>query len=285
MNTRILVRPAWNEIVLDDEVVHSSLCWGKPVPSPCGWIDSSPWASRLSIAGSGRGQVANPEPAEIVFMTVCPFDIPGIMREVLHVPRMILPSRVEQDDVVNPTELLAARTPRVPPPHDLVLEVRCAEDGVHDGFEIVAGSWVAVEIDAASRLEDPLHFEQTNRHHAEVRLHALSVGEACGGNRCIERGMLVRNQPHPCGVEVAERPSILERGPRGLASNRGAVVLVGVEGRVEVDEVDALRVEASEDVDVVPGEDRLVCEVHWHSGLHEAAIIPLRSAGAARCIR
>ena len=218
-------------------------------------------------------------------MTVCPLDIPGIMWEVLHVPRMVLASRVEQDDVVNPTELISARTPRVPPPHDLVLEVHCAEDGVHDGFEVVAGSLVAVEIDAPGRLEDPFHFEQADGHHAEVRLHALAVGETCGGNRCIEGWMLVRNQPHPCSVEVAERPRILERGPCGLASNRGAVVLVGVERRIEVDEVDALRVETSEDVDVVPGEYRLVCEVHWHGGLHEAAINPLRSADAARCIR
>ena len=50
-----------------------------------------------------------------------------------------------------------------------------------------------------------------------------------------------------------------------MATYGGGVVLIGIEGRVEVYEVDALGVHAAEDVEVVAGPDGLVSEVWvWH---------------------
>ena len=50
------------------------------------------------------------------------------------------------------------------------------------------------------------------------------------------------------GVDIRERPGVLEgRARRNRADWRG-VILVGIEGRVEVDQVDAGRVDAAHDV-------------------------------------
>ena len=57
------------------------------------------------------------------------------------------------------------------------------------------------------------------------------------------------------GFHVAHLPCVFElRACRFRAYRRG-VVLVGVEGRIEIDEVDYLVVESSEDIEIVAGED------------------------------
>ena len=81
-----------------------------------------------------------------------------------------------------------------------------------------------------------------------------------------QRGLLVGNQTHPRNVEVVQRPSVLERRARCRAAHGGRVVLVGVEGRVEVDKVDALAVNPAQDVEVVAGPDGLVGKVRFGHG-------------------
>ena len=62
-------------------------------------------------------------------------------------------------------------------------------------------------------------------------------------------------------VDVAERPGVLERSAGGLRPHGRCVVLVAVERRVGVDEVDAVAVQAPQDVEVVPRPHRAVREV------------------------
>ncbi len=76
---------------------------------------------------------------------------------------------------------------------------------------------------------------------------------------------------------VAHLPCVFElRACRFRAYRRG-VVLVGVEGRIEIDEVDYLVVESSEDIEVVAGEDGRRLDVRTTSPLLRrcfAAIVP-----------
>ena len=66
----------------------------------------------------------------------------------------------------------------------------------------------------------------------------------------IERRFPVRYLPMPCFIHVRQRPRILESSTGRFRANGGLIGLVGVERRVKVDKVHALRVHATEDVKI-----------------------------------
>ena len=67
------------------------------------------------------------------------------------------------------------------------------------------------------------------------------MGEVGGVDDGVEGGLPVRNLPVPRFVDVRERPGVLEGSAGGLRSDGSAVVRVGVEGRVQVDQIDGTR--------------------------------------------
>ena len=82
--------------------------------------------------------------------------------------------------------------------------------------------------------------------------------------------MHVGDEAHPGNVQVRKGPGVLEGGAGGLASDGGGVVAVGVEGRVQIDEVDALAVHAAQNVQVVTCPQSTASEVrggHWLQSL------------------
>ena len=62
-------------------------------------------------------------------------------------------------------------------PGDFVPETLWPEYRVHEQFEIVAGGGVAVEIDAARRLEDAEQFHHALGHHRQVGHHVVLAEE------------------------------------------------------------------------------------------------------------
>ena len=64
-------------------------------------------------------------------------------------------------------------------PDDLVPEIVYAKDSVHYAFEVVARGRVAVEVDAASGCEDPVHFGEAWSHEGEVCTHrSFTTGDS-----------------------------------------------------------------------------------------------------------
>ena len=61
-----------------------------------------------------------------------------------------------------PTKVLARRPSPPISPNNFVPEVATPEDGVQQRFDIGMGRVVYVEIEASSRLEDPVHFDQSD---------------------------------------------------------------------------------------------------------------------------
>ena len=59
-------------------------------------------------------------------------------------------------------------------------------------------------------------------------------------------------------IDIRKRPSIFEGSTSGLASDRCSVVLVRVERRIKVDEIEAFAVHATHDVEVITDEDGFV---------------------------
>ncbi len=62
-------------------------------------------------------------------------------------------------------------------------------------------------------------------------------------------------------------PGIFEGGAGGLATDRSSVVAVRIEGRIEIDEIDAIAIHFPHDVEVVTDEDCFVFPVHFGSSL------------------
>lgn len=94
----------------------------------------------------------------------------------------------------------------VSPPDNLVSERVRAEHAIEHDLEVVARRGVAVQVQRARRLEDAVHLDHSVLHPTDV-------------------------------VVYAPRPTILERSHLCFVAPYDLVVLVGEEGRVEVDEV------------------------------------------------
>ena len=118
-----------------------------------------------------------------------------------------------------------------------------------------------MQVDGAGILQHPLHLQQPNRHHAQVGLHPFTMSKSRRFQDFVHGRLLVGDQAHPGHVQVGQGPGVLEGGAGRSAAHRRGVVAVGVERRVQVDEVDRRGVEAAQDVQVVPGPDGSVSEV------------------------
>ena len=116
----------------------------------------------------------------------------------------------------------------------------------------MAGGGVAVEVEAAGGLEDAVELDEAGGHHDEVGGHLVAAEQARpveitdeGGNQ-VDQTLV--GASHEVGVKVfgaaAPVPAVLEGCDLGVAVAAGfvaeedVVAAVGVEGRVEVDEVD-----------------------------------------------
>ena len=135
-----------------------------------------------------------------------------------------------------------------------------------------------MEVDGAGLLEDAAEFDEARGHHGEVGEHVCAAEEGSEGAHGFgdaatglddllvgERGLLV---PLPCVLEGGD----LGGGARAvLLGEEDVVVLAGVEGRVEVDEIDRLIGDVvAEDGEVVAVEelveDGILLRSHWRSG-------------------
>ena len=179
-------------------------------------------------------------------------------------------------------------------PNDFVAEVPCAEDAESSThFEVVAGGGVAVEVEAAAGFEDAVELDEAGGHHDQVGGHLVAAEEARPVKIPDERGNQVDKAfvgaGHEVGVEVfgaaAPVPAVLEGGDLGVAVAAGfvaeedVVAAVGVEGRVEVDEVDGgvgEVVGVAQDGEVVAVEEGVgVRSCRIGLGLFEDADVPI----------
>ena len=67
-------------------------------------------------------------------------------------------------------------------PHNFVAEVALPKDGVHHLPQVAVGRIVAVQIDAAGRLENPLDLKHSLRHKSDVGGDAIVLGVADGAD-------------------------------------------------------------------------------------------------------
>ncbi len=111
----------------------------------------------------------------------------------------------------------------------------------------MAGGGVAVEVDGAGLFEDAAQFDEARGHHGEVGHHvgveeegfegAHGVGDASALLDDLLVGAHGVSVPLPCVLEGVD----LRTGLGAVFfGEEDVVVLAGVEGRIEVDEIDRL---------------------------------------------
>ena len=173
--------------------------------------------------------------------------------------------RVKQDDIVlawKPAQRIARS--RIAP-NDLVPEVPPLEYCVHDGFEIVAGRGVTVEVDRARRLEYATHGEEPDGHEAHESSHAVGVRVAGRLDGLHELGMIVGDLVGPFLVNVTlPRPAVLKPGPGRQRVRRRVEVTAFVERRIGRDQIHRFRVHGPEEAQIVAVEQRPIAPVGGH---------------------
>ena len=118
-----------------------------------------------------------------------------------------------------------------------------------------------MEVDAARRLDNALHLEQSHRHHDQIRLHSVAVAVLARVDDLVQRQIGISDLVVPSLVHVRQVPSILERRTSRLATNRCRVVAIRVERRIEIDQIDARVVDPPHHIEIVPLENRAVRDV------------------------
>ena len=134
------------------------------------------------------------------------------------------------------------------PPDDLTAEGSYFEHRVHEQFEVVAGGGVAVEVDAARRFEDAVQLHHALRHHREVGHHVVLSEERAHGLQEVRQLLRPAGHHVPVGALglLIPMPGVVEGVDLGGGAfaarllEQDVVRGVGVERRVEVDEINAL---------------------------------------------
>jgi hypothetical protein len=169
---------------------------------------------------------------------------------------------------VDSTITLGVIVGAIPLPDNLAPKVHRAEDRVEQHLEVMAGGRIAMQVEASGWLQHAAQLDQARSHHREIR-QQVRVAEKCPERLHRLRGLPARLCDFlegTCGFGVP-LPGILERldlrrSLRAVTLGEQDVVAgVGIERRIEVDEIDALIGDVSpEHVEVVA----VIEQVIWH---------------------
>jgi len=171
----------------------------------------------------------------------------GVVQEVVVLPMEPIPRRGAGGGVC---------------PNDFVPVVLAAEYRVHQDAEVGVGVPIAVEVNAAGRLQHAAHLGEADAHKHGVGRHRRLLARLQANPAQAVAQLAVRqpvervlrlHRPAPDVAQLARH--------HALVPERRDVELVGVEGRVEVDEVDALVRQLAEGGVVVAAHERVAREV------------------------
>jgi len=144
-------------------------------------------------------------------------------------------------------------------PNYFVSVVLCPKDHIQQHLEVVARSGVAVQVKAAGRLEHAAQLHQARCHHGQVRHHVAAAQDEVKSAQgiCHRSAFLHLFFVSTHGIFIP-LPSVFEG--LDLRAGLAAVFLreehviggVGIEGRVEVDQVHTLVLDvAPQDIEVI----------------------------------
>ena len=139
------------------------------------------------------------------------------------------------------------------------------KDRVHQNLQVVAGGGIAMEVDGAGLFEDAAEFDEARGHHGEVGHHVGAVEVGLEGAEGVgDATALLDDLLQSTHGLVVPLPGVLEGVNLGaglgavLFGEEDVVVLAGVEGRVEINQINSLVLDvAPEDVEIVTVVERV----------------------------
>ncbi len=131
-------------------------------------------------------------------------------------------------------------------PNYFITEILKPKHRIQNDLQIMAGGRVAVQVQAAGGLEHAVHLDQAGSHHHQVGQHLVLTDDAAQGGDHVIHGAGVGSDEITIGLlsGLAPVPGVVKGGDLGVGGDAGFILeedvvgAVGVEGRVEVDEVD-----------------------------------------------
>lgn len=160
-------------------------------------------------------------------------------------------------------------------PNNFVLEVFGTEDRIQHNLQIMAGGRVTVQVQAAGGLEHPVQLHQPGSHHHQVCHHLVCANEVTqgadhfdnsggGGSDQVVVGGFGGGSPMPGIVKGGQ---LGFRGGAGFVLEEDVVGAVGVEGWVEVDEINGFGGDVlAQDGEVIPIEEGVAGDGFGHGG-------------------
>ena len=155
---------------------------------------------------------------------------------------------IEEDGIVHARELLAgvSRKPMVTP-DNLVPEHLWPENAVQNGFDVVTRRYIAVEVETAGVLEEPVHLKDAECHITQVcHLSAIAEHRVEPFNGFVDRERGHRDELfHALVGGGCPKPRIIKRLERCrllafvvlIQPVKLMILLLGIERRIAVDEV------------------------------------------------
>ena len=211
---------------------------------------SHDFVAGVALRGSARsGHVALPvaAPGSWFPVAVEAIQVALVVGREQRVPGPRAAATVEQDHVTHPARLLAALGAVVVAtgalPGDFGAEGAGPEHGIGQHLQVVAGGGVAVQVEGAGGLQQPVQVFQALGHVGQVGEHAGRPEQPGQGHdgamrRARYRGLEARQ---PLAGGRVPRPGVGEcarlRTAGGAGGVQQVVVGVGVERRVQVDQV------------------------------------------------
>ena len=177
---------------------------------------------------------------------------------------------IEQQNVMLARPIPGADAAGSVAPNYLVAEVIRAENPIHQNLQVMAGGRVAVQIDAARRLQQPPHLRQPLGNIAEVRQHTRTPQCLLQPAHRPASRMRRRagNPPHPPRRRRIPLPGILKRPhlrrrPVPLPK-QDVVVGVAVKRRIQVNQIHAVRRPPPHPVQAIAVTKGLRCHPNLH---------------------
>ena len=139
-------------------------------------------------------------------------------------------------------------------PNNLVTEIRCSEDGIAESLEIMAGSWIAVQIETACLLQHASYLNDSGCHESQVRAQFCILTPRRGIKRDIETlqesfggDIAVFLICRPLGditaggdCDIIILPRILESCLLGIRAQENIVIPPAVERRIRATKRDKI---------------------------------------------
>ena len=119
-----------------------------------------------------------------------------------------------------------------------------------------------MQVNASSRFENTLHLYKADTHRHQINHHRVVIGMLRCQYDLMYLRIVFRYFAMPAVSDILIRPNVFEGSTFGWRTDRGFVLLLGVEWRVKINQVNRLGIHTPHNIKIVCDKKRPVFNVH-----------------------